>query len=233
MMSPWLGLKWRPLLAFIVMGHSLGGALPLAQAQGDVPMPVTPPLVASTPAAQPLILGKTTLDEARAIWAQSGAREVQAGLVAVGAGSGVDRLGDRAVPELLLVDVTGTDFEGLASARHVFVQGVLYAIQARLQPPVPSFQQGLIFPPVTDEVVSALEARLRKAHGPPSVSGRDSFDKKMPPNVFVWDMAKPGLKLVLSVRTMLGGSQLSLTHTALAKKAEQFKRAACRPHTGC
>src|SRR5579864_7894182 len=79
-------------------------------------------------------LGHTTLDEARAYWSQNGMKIVGAGHLALGGGSGMDRAGRVSTEKVLLVDVSGVDFEGISNARFGFYGNTLYRIQATLTP---------------------------------------------------------------------------------------------------
>ena len=65
-------------------------------------------------------LGRTTLEEARAYWAQNGMKIVGAGHLALGGGSGMDGAARVSAEKVLLVDVSGIDFEGISNARFGF-----------------------------------------------------------------------------------------------------------------
>ena len=70
-------------------------------------------------------LGRTKLDEARAYWSQNGMKIVGSGHLALGGGSGMDGAGRVAAEKVLLVDVSGVDFEGISNARFGFYNNTL------------------------------------------------------------------------------------------------------------
>lgn len=184
----------------------------------------------ATDAAHSLVLGRTSLDEAKQIWADGGAQVLHQGRLAVGAGSGVDGMATIAVDEVLLVDVGNTDFEGLPVVRYGFVDGILYSAQVRLRPVVEGIDKNSVFRTVPDDEIKALERRLRRTYGPPTRSGSDVFGGKVP-TVFQWSLRDRDL--VLTHGALLQGSQLSMTHKALSKKAKAYQKATCRQHKGC
>ena len=72
--------------------------------------------------------------EARAYWGQNGMKIVGAGHLALGGGSGMDGAAKVSAEKVLLVDVSGIDFEGFSNARFGFYDNTLYRIQATLTP---------------------------------------------------------------------------------------------------
>ena len=150
-------------------------------------------------------LGHTTLDEARAYWSQSGMKIVGAGHQALGGGSGMDRAGRVSAEKVLLVDVSGVDFEGISEARFGFYDNTLYRIQATLTPISPKGSNARIY---TDEQMRALGMALRKKYGTPSQEQRTLFaDKKSGNDVLIWKL--PEGKLTLTAIAINGSLILS------------------------
>jgi hypothetical protein len=108
-------------------------------------------------------LGHTTLDEARAYWSQNGMKIVGAGHLALGGGSGMDGAGRVSAEKVLLVDVSGVDFEGISNARFGFYDNTLYRIQATL---TPISLKGSNTTHYTDEQMKALVPRSGRSTAP-------------------------------------------------------------------
>jgi len=150
-------------------------------------------------------LGHTTLDEARAYWSQNGMKIVGAGHLALGGGSGMDGAGRVSAEKVLLVDVSGVDFEGISNARFGFYDNTLYRIQATL---TPISLKGSSTTRYTDEQMKALGTALRKKYGPPSREQRALFaDKKSGNDVLIWNL--PAGKLTLTATAINGSLILS------------------------
>jgi hypothetical protein len=150
-------------------------------------------------------LGHTTLDEARAHWSQNGMKVVGAGHMALGGGSGMDRVGKVSAEKVLLVDVSGVDFEGISNARFGFYDNMLYRIQATL---TPILLKGSTTRSYTDEEMKALGIALRKKYGTPSREQRTMFaDKKSGNDVLIWNL--PTGKLTLTAIAINGSLILS------------------------
>ncbi len=150
-------------------------------------------------------LGHTTLDEARAYWSQNGMKIVGAGHMALGGGSGMDSAGRLSAEKVLLVDVSGVDFEGISKARFGFYDNTLYRIQATLTPLSPKGSTARIY---TDEEMKALDVALRKKYGAPSHEQRTMFaDKKSGNDVLIWNL--PTGKLTLTAIAINGSLILS------------------------
>ena len=150
-------------------------------------------------------LGHTTLDEARAYWSQNGMKIVGAGHLALGGGSGMDRVGKVSAEKVLLVDVSGVDFEGISNARFGFYDNTLYRIQATL---TPILLKGSTAKSYTDEEMKSLGVALRKKYGTPSREQRTMFaDKKSGNDVLIWNL--PTGKLTLTAIAINGSLILS------------------------
>ena len=150
-------------------------------------------------------LGHTTLDEARAYWLQNGMKIVGAGHLALGGGSGMDGAGKVSAEKVLLVDVSGVDFEGISNARFGFYDNTLYRIQAAL---TPISRKGSTTRSYTDEEMKALSIALRKKYGAPSREQRTMFaDKKSGNDVLIWNL--PTGKLTLTAIAINGSLILS------------------------
>ena len=161
------------LLAIVLAGLCLRGAI--AQGETDAPRQTFN-----------YVLGKTKLPDAVAYWRASGAKILGAGHLALGTGSGVDGLSKTSADKVTLVDVTGIDFEGIASARFGFYDKERYVIQARLVPGLLDSKSNVNY---DKEQLASLEKRLRQKYGPPkqqlrslAAKGRDS------PDVFIWNI---------------------------------------------
>ena len=150
-------------------------------------------------------LGHTTLDEARTYWSQNGVKIVGAGHLALGGGSGMDGAGRVSAEKVMLVDVSGVDFEGISDARFGFYDNTLYRIQATL---TPISLKGSSTTRYTDEQMKALGTALRKKYGAPSREQRTLFaDKKSGNDVLIWNL--PGGKLTLMAIAINGSLILS------------------------
>jgi hypothetical protein len=150
-------------------------------------------------------LGHTTLDEARAYWSQNGMKIVGAGHLALGGGSGMDGAGKVSAEKVLLVDVSGVDFEGISNARFGFYDNTLYRIQAAL---TPISRKGSTTRSYTDEEMKALSIVLRKKYGAPSREQRTMLaDKKSGNDVLIWNL--PTGKLTLTAIAINGSLILS------------------------
>jgi hypothetical protein len=150
-------------------------------------------------------LGHTTLDEARAYWSQNGMKIVGAGHLALGGGSGMDGAGRVSAEKVLLVDVSGVDFEGISNARFGFYDNTLYRIQATL---TPVSLKGSSTTRYTDEQMKTLGTALRKKYGAPSREQRTLFaDKKSGNDVLIWNL--PAGKLTLTAIAINGSLILS------------------------
>ena len=172
---------------------------------------------------RPLMVGKTTLDEAAAAWHEAGAHPRQSGNLAIGSGSGADALGRIALEQVLLVDVEGVDFEGFQAARYGFVDGVLYSVQVTLGLDV-SKKKSVTSMSLSSAELDALEARLRKEYGKPAREGRDLFAGKRP-NILLWRVGQEELILSRSLQSFL-----RLESPSLSKKVVEYRKAACRQH---
>jgi len=176
----------------------------------------------AAPAPLPaLVLGKTTLPEAREIWLNSGATVVGEGHLAIGGGNGVDGLSTVGLPQALLVTVDGVEFESLPVARYAFVDEVLYAISAQLQN---GMKKKMAFKDLSDDELSQLQHALTGKYGKPRPL-KDLFATKA--NIFVWD--RGANEMVLTVNA-ISGSNLSLKNKALVKKVEAYTKTECKKH---
>lgn len=185
---------------------------------------VSTSLVRAQDATPPLRIGEATYEQAVATWSTGPTQVLQQGNLAVGAGSGADGRGHYAVREVQLVDVSGSNFEGLSLARYAFVDGTLYAVMARLHHISPENKAGSN--QMTTAEVDEFERKLRAKYGPPTRSLKSMFaDKK--PNVFIWDLRDR--ELVLQVEPGIASS-VQLRHKALAKKADAYTTAECDRH---
>ena len=150
-------------------------------------------------------LGQTTLDEARAYWSQNGIKILGAGHMALGGGSGMDGAGRVSAEKVLLVDVSGVDFEGISNARFGFYDNTLYRIQATL---TPISRKGSTTRSYTDEEMKSLGVALRKKYGAPSREQRTMFaNKKSGNDVLIWNL--PTGKLTLTAIAINGSLILS------------------------
>jgi hypothetical protein len=150
-------------------------------------------------------LGHTTLDEARAYWSQKGMKVLGAGHLALGGGSGMDGAGRVSAQKVLLVDVSGVDFEGISNARFGFYDNTLYRIQAML---TPISLKGSSVKSYTDEEIKELGIALRKKYGAPSREQRTMLaDKKSGNDVLIWNL--PTGKLTLTAIAINGSLILS------------------------
>jgi len=168
-----------------------------------------------------LTLGKASLPEAEAKWAEEGAVVTNRGYAAIGAGSGINGLAKSSAEKILLVDIDAVDFEGKRPARFVFFDGVLFSVQTVLKP---LLNKGTNVQNLSEQEVSDLETQIRQRYGAPNHELRDMTAGKKP-NVLIWDFGQNTLTLTIGT---LAGSTLSYTNTALAKKANDYKEKATR-----
>lgn len=151
----------------------------LAQATPDAP-------AASARAPFTYALGQTTLDEARQYWSRSGATVLGGGHLAMGGGKGMDGMSKTSLDKVLLVDVSGADYEGISIVRFGFYENRLYRIQAALRSGLRIQKKGPVQEYTADEL-AALEARLRKEYGAPGEARRTLFaDKGQKNDLLVW-----------------------------------------------
>lgn len=178
----------------------------------------------SSRVASSLRPGKTTLEEAQGVWEATNASTISRGKLAIGGGSGVDRMSKVALDQVDLIDQRGVDFEGLPVARYAFVDGTLYAITAQLD-------QGLQrsrgeFKQLSADELDTLQKELSRKYGPPNKVAKDMFAGKRP-NIFIWNLREN--ELVLQVRPGLGSS-LTMQNKALAQKVESYRKTECKKH---
>lgn len=174
----------------------------------------------------PLIIGKTTLEDAKLAWEASGATILAAGKLAIGGGSGVDGMSQVRLEQVELIDVSNVDFEGLPVARYAFVDGVLYAIMTKLDKDLSKNNGG--FKILSREELESFKKELIRKYGQPSQSLRDFYALgKKEPNVFIWNRKEN--ELVLQLRYGLG-SNFTISNKALAKKVEMYRKAECKKH---
>lgn len=201
----------------LVLAAALAAAGPgLAQTVPDTSSPVPVPRPAFV-----YQLGQTTLDAARAYWSQSGVKILRSGHMALGAGSGVDGLGKVSADKVLLVDVSGVDFEGLSTARFGFYENKLYRIQASLA----SALNGASSANYTPEQIKALGVQLRKKYGAPSGQARTLYaGKTSAADVLTWTL--PDGKLTLTNNPLNGSLILSNAKTEADIRA--YVKAYCK-----
>jgi hypothetical protein len=182
------------------------------------------PAAVPAPAARPAFayqLGQTTLDEARAYWSQGGVKVLRSGHMALGTGSGADGVGKVSAEKVLLVDVSGVDFEGLSTARFGFFDNRLYRIQASLASPLNRATSANL----SDEEIKALGVKLRKKYGAPSEQIRTLYaDKKSGPDVLVWKL--PDGKLTLTANALNGS--LILSNEKVEADIKAYVKAYCK-----
>jgi hypothetical protein len=167
-------------------------------------------------------LGETTLDAARAYWAQNGMKIVGSGHMALGTGSGVDRLGKVSADRVLLVDVSGVDFEGLSTARFGFFDDRLYRIQASLAS-IPL--NGAKSTNYSEDQLKALGAKLKAKYGKPSAEQRTLLaDKKSGPDVLIWKL--PDGTLTLNANALYGS--LILANEKVEADIKAYVKAYCK-----
>jgi hypothetical protein len=174
-------------------------------------------------AASAPIVSKTTLAEARDIWATGNASTVSEGHLAIGGGNGRDGFSKVGLEQVLLVTVAGVDFETLPVARYAFVDEVLYAISAQFRERLSKDKSA--FKELTDEEISQLEESLTRKYGKPR--GLRDLGAGKKPNIFIWDLRENEMILAKSV---MSGYQLTLRNKALAKKVDAYKKIECKMH---
>ena len=166
-------------------------------------------------------LGQTTLDEARAYWSQSGVKVLRSGHMALGTGSGIDGVGKVSAEKVLLVDVSGVDFEGVPTARFGFFDNKLYRIQASLASPLNRDSSANY----TDQQTNALGVTLRKKYGAPSEEHRTLYAEKKPGNdVLVWKL--PDGKLTLTANAL--NRSLILSNEKMEADIKAYVKAYCK-----
>ncbi len=199
----------RHAAATLVLGMAcLGHALAARASQPEAPAP---------------IISKTTLAEARAMWSASEATIVSEGHLAIGGGNGVDGLSTVGLEQVLLVTVSGVDFEKLPVARYAFVDEVLYAVSAQLRKGYSNVE-----PPykvLSDEELSQLKETLMRRHGKPRALKDMGAGKR--PNIFIWDLREDELVMT---EGGLSGYTLARRNKALAKKVDAYKKTECKKH---
>jgi hypothetical protein len=174
--------------------------------------------------AQSPVIGKTTLAEARELWAAGDARIVSEGHLAIGGGSltmdGERKLG---LEQVLLVTVEGVDFETLPVARYAFVDDVLYAISAPTHNIFAKVKSP--FKDLNDEDLAQLERTLTRKYGKPR--GLKDMGAGKKPNIFLWDLRDN--ELVLS-EGIMSGLSLTFKNKALVKKVDAYIKTECKKH---
>ncbi|MFL6656924.1 MAG: hypothetical protein ACJ8GW_02530, partial [Massilia sp.] len=193
-------------------------------AMGVVLLLVLPAARADQNVAQSPVIGKTTLAEARELWAAGDARIVSEGHLAIGGGSltmdGERKLG---LEQVLLVTVDGVDFETLPVARYAFVDQVLYAVSAPTHNMFAKVKSP--FKDLSPEELAQLEQSLTRKYGKPR--GLKDMGAGRKPNIFVWDLREN--ELVLS-EGIMSGLVLTLKNKALAKKVDGYAKIECKKH---
>jgi hypothetical protein len=195
-----MGRTRRSFEVLLLLAGAMAATPGLAQNALDAP----PPAAAERPGFA-YQLGRTTLDAAREYWSHNGMNILRAGHMALGTGSGVDGLGKVSAERVVLVDVSGVDFEGLSTARFGFYENKLYRIQASLAL-LPLNGAGATA--YTEDQLKALGATLRKKYGAPSEEHRTLFaDKHSGNDVLIWKL--PEGELTLTENVLNGGLILS------------------------
>ena len=109
---------------------------------------------------------------------------------------------------MILVDVTGIDFEGIPAARFGFYEGTLYRIQVRLRSMMRAPRSDSTDQDFTEEQLAALEARLRQEHGRPSATHRTIFvHKGEGDDALVWKIDGNSLTYVKSLKSLVLSSE--------------------------
>jgi hypothetical protein len=183
---------------------------------------ITLPTYADECAASAFVVSKTSLAEAREMWTSCNASTVSEGHLAIGGGSGKDGMSRVGLEQVLLVTVSGVDFEGLPVVRYAFVDEVLYAISAQVRKTVSNESP---FKELTNDELSQLEQALTRKYGKPRGLRDMGAGKK--PNLFLWDLRENEMSLSESI---LSGYHLTLRNKALAKKVDAYKKAECKLH---
>jgi hypothetical protein len=165
-------------------------------------------------------LGETTFDAARAYWSQNGMKLLRAGHMALGSGSGVEGKGKVSAERVLLVDVSGVDFEGLSTARFGFFDNKLYRIQASLA----SVLNTAMSANLSDDQLKALAAKIRAKYGKPTQEIRTLMaDNASGPDVLVWKL--PDGKLTLNTNAINGS--LILSNEKMEADIKTYVKAYC------
>jgi hypothetical protein len=212
---------WKRLAMSCLLAVAATPIVP-APAQDAAPVPVS-----ETPAPFVYSPGHTTLVEARDYWTRNGARILGAGHLALGTGSGTDNASLASAERVILVDVSGIDFEGVPAARFGFFDGTLYQIQVRLRPwlkvrPLDSTDQQF-----TDEQIAALEARLRQEHGRPATHRTIFAHKGESDDELVWTIDGHTLTLMKSVKTLVLTDKR--TEADIAKYVKEYCKTVNKP----
>ncbi len=170
-------------------------------------------------------LGQTTLESARAYWSQNGMQILQEGNLSLGTGSGMDGGGAGygvAAEKVVLVDVSGVDFEGVSMVRFAFYDGKLYRIQASL---TTDPLTGQVNAGYTQDQMNALIAKLKKEYGAPSEAYHTVYaERKSEKDLMIW--LRGNDKLVLA-SNMLSGA-LSLRNDRMDSEVQSYVKAYCR-----
>jgi hypothetical protein len=204
---------YRPalLLLLALLAHAA-----VAQTGGDASAH------SDTPPAFKYVIGQTTLSQATEYWRASGAHVLGAGHMALGTGSGLDRVSKTSAEKVILVDVADIDFEGISSARFGFYENKLYRIQAMLRPGLLNAKTNVTY---TEGQLSTLEGRLRSEHGQPTQHQRSLFAKKgAGDDVLTWKLDGNSL---LFVSNMVNGS-LVLTNEDTEASIRKYVKEYCK-----
>ncbi|QSI33577.1 hypothetical protein GNX71_30030 [Variovorax sp. RKNM96] len=173
-----------------------------------------------------LTLGKTTRQEAELAWIAQGSKIVRSGALGVGGSGLADYHVRKGVPEIVLTDVAGVDFEGFTVARYAFIEDVLYAIETPLYARTPRSETP--FKALDATQLQALARKLEAIYGAPTRTGFTPRAGKEA-DVLTWETPQGTLTLV----TNDFFAHLSLRDAELQKKAKAFARAACDQATAC
>lgn len=201
---------FRQIAAAMIASLALAVAALPVQAQ-DAPAPSPAP-----------VIGKTTLAEARDMWLNSGATVVSEGHLAIGGGKGADGLSTVGLDQVLLVTVSGVEFESLPVARYAFVDDILYGMSAQLHN---GSKQPMAFKDLSKEEVEQFVRTLTVKYGKPRAVN-DMFEGRKP-NIFIWDLRDREMVLLAGGN---GHWQLSVKHKALQKKVDAYTKAECKKH---
>jgi hypothetical protein len=226
-------------LGSLLLAASLTAAAPAASqnVQSGAPrLPITHPpeelapqqsIAASSLPPFAYRFGQTTLDAARAYWSQNGMKVLRAGHLAVGAGSGWDGRGKTVADRVILVDVSGVEFEGISTARFGFYENTLYRIQASLTAKLGFNVGGVTYTP---EQINELYARLKKEYGYPSESYHTIWAApKGGIDLMIWKIK--GDTLILSTNILNGN--LSLTNDKIETDVKGYIKDHCKDLRAC
>jgi hypothetical protein len=169
-------------------------------------------------------LSQTTRAEADAYWARSGAVISGQGHLALGGGSGIDNVSTAFAPNVDLVDVSGTDFEGIGVARYGFFEGTLYTIQTKLlvpPPQAPAKPNRLSYSiEDVDNVMKKLISKYGKANKTSGAPGKT-------PDTLIWNIGDN--RLIFS-RYTNGGASLILDNQKMDAKVKEYVKAVCKTY---